>query len=192
MTSAGSSVGAASRSHLPAPTPAVVPPSQAARQIDGDKQVEILVRLGLSDDRSDELIDILNTAAWDVIDAVDGKRRSSHLLCELFNSAAQFLEQNAPDSLAQQAIKAIVGSALDNAGGLLASSPCRTIIVTSIAEFSTKLTDGLAVPDLAKVVMALRLFATLVCPNSCRDSEEASRQLGRIATGKALSDAHGG
>lgn len=93
-------------------------------------------------------------------------------------------------------IEIIVGSALDNAGGVLAAAPCKTIVVTAVKEFTEKLTDALAekltdalaIPDIAKIVMALRLLTILVCPNLCPAYDEAELALGKSFIGEALAD----
>lgn len=150
--------------------------------------IEHLTQLGLSEDKSDELVDIINVAAWDVIDKASESGRQSHWLCGLFNSAAKFLEETAPNSLADQAISLIVESALTEAGGFVAADPCKTIVVTATKVFTKKLTSALAVPDIDSAVMALRLLAAFVCPNSCHASEEAVSAIGKTATGEAMAN----
>lgn len=148
-----------------------------------------MVRLGLSEDERRELVGILTHASGELLSHLDETRQSSHLLCQLLNSAAKFLVEIDPEELAQQAIRESVGLALDAVGGVLAASPYRAIVINAAAACTEKLTAVLAVPDLAKAIMALRMLATLVCPDFCRDSEEAAQALGRIFTARTMADA---
>lgn len=186
-SSGNSSRGGASSAgaYLPPPTIAMEPTVEES-DLKMEKAIEYLVQLGLGEDKSEELVDILTDAAWEVVDEAGESARQSHWLCELFNSAAKFLEENAPNSLADQAIKLIVESALTSVGGVVAADPCKAIVVTATKVFTEKLTSALAVPDIDSVVMALRLLAALVCPNSCHASEESVSAIGRTVTGEAL------
>src|SRR5699024_9834423 len=153
------------------------------------KAAEYLTRYGLSDDKANEFVGILHDAAWDVIKNSNETSRKSHVFCALFNRAAKFIEKNSPKNLAEEAIKSTVERALREVGGIVAADPCKSVVVTAVKEFMSALTDTLGIRVIGKIVLALRLLAVVVCPNSCPDSDEAGNAIGKAVTEESLKDA---